>query len=94
MLVLAFLSLGSKVNAIYLTFVQELELPIRPTDIRAWKINSIILDIFGIIVEVFSMIDNVNWLRFFEKTFLVANISPEVVFRMLFLILSSTDVDF
>ena len=38
--------------------------------------------------------DKANRVRFFEKTFLVANISPEVVLGMLFLTLSGTDVDF
>ena len=35
-----------------------------------------------------------NRVRFFEKTFLVDNISPEVVLRIPFLILSSANIDF
>ena len=35
-----------------------------------------------------------NQVRFFEKTFLVANVGPEMVFVMLFLTLSRADVDF
>ena len=47
-----------------------------------------------VVVIAFSVIDKANQVRFFEKTFLVANISPEIVFGMLFFILSSADVDF
>ena len=52
------------------------------------------LNIFGIVVAAFSVTDKANQVRFFEETFLMANVSPEVVFGMPFLILSSADVDF
>ena len=40
------------------------------------------------------MTDKANQIRFFEKTFLVGNVSPEVVFEMLFFTLSGANVDF
>ena len=40
------------------------------------------------------MKNKVNRVKFFKKTFLVANVSPEVVFRMLFLILNKANIDF
>ena len=52
------------------------------------------LNIFGIVVTVFSIMGKANQVRFFEKTFLVANISLEVVFEMPFLILNDIDIDF
>ena len=52
------------------------------------------LDTFKMVVTAFSMTDKAHQVRFFEKTFLVANISPEVVFGMPFLTLSGADVDF
>ena len=90
----ALLELGSKVNAIYSTFVKKLGFFIRPTDIRAQKIDGTTLDTFGIIVAAFLVTDKTNQVRFFEKTFLVANVSPKVVFKMFFLTLSDADVDF
>ena len=92
--VLALFDSGSKVNTIYLTFVQELGLSIRPTDVGAQKINGITLDTYGIVVATFSMTDKTNRVRFFEETFLVANVNPEIVFGMLFFTLSSANVDF
>ena len=52
------------------------------------------LDTHGIVVAAFSMVDKINRVRFFEKTFMMANVSPEIVFGMFFLTLSSIDVDF
>ena len=85
---------GSKVNAIYPTLARELGLPIRPTDVGAQKIDGTLLDTFGMVVAAFSVEDKANRVRFFEETFLVANVSPEVVLGMSFLTLSGADVDF
>ena len=46
------------------------------------------------VVAAFSVVDKANQVRFFEKTFLMANISPEVVCGMLFLTLSIANIDF
>ena len=46
------------------------------------------------VVVAFSVVDKANQVRFFEKTFLVSNISPKVVFRMPFLTPSDVDIDF
>ena len=89
---LAVFNSGSKVNAVHPTFAKELRLLVRPTDIEAQKTDSITLDIYGMVVTAFSVTDKSNQVRFFEETFLVAIVSPEVVFGMLFLTLSSADV--
>ena len=90
----ALLDSGSEVNAIHPTFARELGLPIRTTDVRAQKIDGTMLDTFGMVVAAFSVTDKANQVRFFEETFLIANVSSEVVLRMLFPTLSGIDVDF
>ena len=90
----ALINLRSEVNAIHLFFAKQLGLPIRLTDVEAQKIDGTTLDTHGVVVAAFSVMDKANWVKFFKKTFLVANISPKVVFRMLFLTLTSADVDF
>ena len=90
----ALLDLGSKVNAIHPTFAWELELFIKTTDFGAQKIDGTMPDTFEMVVVAFSVTDKANRVRFFEETFLVANVSPEVVLRMPFLTLSGADVDF
>ena len=84
----------SKVSAVYLTFAKALGLFIRPTDFGAQKIDSIILDTYEMVVTAFLLLDEANRVRFFENTFLVANISPDIVFEMFFLTLNRTDIDF
>ena len=93
-LVQALINSWSKVNAIHPSFIKQLGLSIRPTDVGAPKIDGTTLDTHGIVVAAFSVEDKANRVRFFEKTFLVANISPEVVLGMPFLTLSGADVDF
>ena len=91
---LALFDLSSKVNAIYLTFAKELSFSIRLIDVRAYKIDGITLNTFGIVVTVFSVTDKANRVRFFEETFLVTIVSLKVVLEILFLTLSGADIDF
>ena len=92
--VLTLFDSGSEVNAIYLTFTQELELLIKPTDVEAQKIDSIMLDTFGIVVTAFLVIDKANQVKFFKETLLIANISLKIVIEISFFILSGADIDF
>ena len=84
----------SKVNAIHLIFAKQLGLSIRLTDFGIQKIDNNTLDTYKIVVVVFSVKNKANGVRFFKEIFLVVNISPEVVFGILFLTLSDADVDF
>ena len=90
----ALLNSSSEVNAIYLAFAKELGLPIRPTDVRVLKIDTTMLESYGMVVAAFSVEDKANRVRFFKETFLIANVSLEVILGMPFLTLSGTDVDF
>ena len=92
--VLALLNLGSEVNTVHPAFTKELGLPIRLTNVGTQKINGTMLETYRIVVTVFSVKDKANQVRFFEETFLVANVSPKVVFEMSFLTLSGADIDF
>ena len=57
-------------------------------------ISNLFFYTYEMVVAAFSVINKANQVKFFEKTFLVANIGPKVVFEMLFLILSSIDIEF
>ena len=84
----------SEVNAIYPSFVKQLDLLIRLTDVGAQKIDGTMLDTHRMVVAAFSVVGKANRVRFFEEIFLVANVSSEVVFGMLFLTLSGVGIDF
>ena len=90
----ALLDSGGEVNAVHPAFTKELGLSIRLTDMGAQKIDGTMLKTYGMVVIAFLVEDKANQVRFFEETFLVANVSPEVVFGMLFLTLSGANVDF
>ena len=51
---------SSEVNAIQPTFISELKLLIRPTNIGEQKIDSTMLDTYGIVVAAFSVINKPN----------------------------------
>ena len=86
--------MSSEVNAIYPIFAEKLGFVVRIINVSAQKIDGTTLETYGMVVAVFSMTDQANRVRFFEKTFLVANVSPDVVFGMSFLTLSSVDINF
>ncbi len=76
------------------TFAQQLGLKIYKNNVRAQKINGTTLEIYGMVVSIFSMSDKDGRERFFEKSLLLANVKPDIVLGMLFLTISNTDVDF
>lgn len=82
------------VNTIYPTFAKKLGLSIRSTNARAQKINSTTLDIKKMVIAVFLISDKGNQVRFFKEIFLVANVSLNVIFGLLFLILNDTNIHF
>ena len=93
-LILALFDSGNEVNAIHPAFAARLGLVVQATNIGAQNIDGTTLEIYGMVVAIFSVTDQANRVRFFKETFLVANVSPDVVFGMLFLILSGADVNF
>ncbi len=84
----------SEVNIISQAFAQQLGLKIRKTNVRAQKINSTTLETYGLVVSTFSMSDKDKRERFFEESYLLADVSPDIVLGMLFLTMSNTDIDF
>ena len=64
------------------------------TNISTQKIHDTTLEIYEMVIAAFSMTDWANRVRFFEETFLVANISPNMIFGMSFFTLSDADINF
>ncbi len=90
----ALLDSGSEVNAMSQAFAQQLGLKIRKTNVRAQKIDGMTLETNKMVVSTFSVSDKDGKERFFEKSFLLANVSPDIVLGMLCLTISNADVDF
>ena len=90
----ALIDSGSEVNAMSPAYASKLGLRVRHTDVGAQKIDGSTLQTFGMVLANFRMEDKLGRTRFFQETFLLANISAEVVLGMPFLTLSNADVQF
>ena len=90
----ALINLRSEVNAINPAYAKKLGLRVRQTDVRAKKIDGSYLNIFGIVIASFLLQNKLGKVRFFQETFLVADIRIEVVLRILFLTFSNADIRF
>ena len=90
----ALLDSKSKVNTMNSAFAFQLGLRIWKTNIGAKKIDSTTLETYGIVASTFFLLDKDSRERFFEESFLLADVRPDTVFGMLFLTMSNADIDF
>ncbi len=58
------------------------------------KIDVTILETYEMVVSTFSMVDKDGKGRFFEESFLLADVKPDIVRGMPFLTMNNVDVDF
>ena len=75
-----------------LAYVSKLGLKVHSTDVRAQKIDGSTLKTFGMILASFQVKDKLGKARFFQKSFLLADISAKVVLGMLFLTFNNANV--
>lgn len=75
-------------------YIGELDLTICKTSIEAQKINGNAFKTYDMDLARFLFKDSWKKVWFFKETFLLANTGMEVILRMLFLLLSNTDIKF
>ena len=75
-------------------FIFKLGFKIQKTNIKIPKINDTTLEIYKMMVSSFSILDKNNRKRFFEKSFLLANVKPDIMLEIHFLTMSNANVDF
>ncbi len=90
----ALLDSGSKVNVMSQAFAQQLGLKIRKTNVGAQKIDGTTVETYRMVVSTFSVSDKDGTERFFEESFLLADVRPDIVRGMPFLTMSNATVDF
>ena len=88
------IELSSEVNAMYPTYSTKLGFCTRKIIVGIPKIDGSYLDIFKMIIADYLVKNKLEWVRFFYGTFLLANISLEIVSEMLFLTFSKANVRF
>ena len=90
----ALIDSSSEINAMSPAYASKLSLKIYHTNVGAQKIDGSTLETFGMILASFQVEDKLGRIQFFQETFLLANISVEVVLGMLFLIFRNANVQF
>ena len=90
--ILALLNSGSKINARTPTYIVHLGLQVRMTNISTQKIDKSSLTTYRMIIAAFQVVNKLGCSRFFQKTFLIANISIKVVLGMPFLTFNNVDI--
>ena len=92
--VLTLLNFGRKVNAMSPAYAAQLSLKVWKTNICAHKIDKSSLATYDMIIANFQVLNKLGCSWFFQETFLLTNISMEMVLSMPFLILNTADVQF
>ena len=84
-----------EINAMIQAFAFQLGFKIlKIVNVGTQKIDDITLKTEEIIVSIFSILNKDSRERFFEKSFLLANVKPNIIFRVPFLIINNADIDF
>ena len=90
----ALIDSSSKINAMTPGYASKLGLKVCPTDVVAQKIDGSTLEMFGMVLASFQVEDKLGRARFFQETFILADLSVEMVLGMPFLTLSNADIQF
>lgn len=88
----ALINFGSKVNVMTPIYTSKLGLQIRQTNVKAQKIDSSTLETLKMVLASFQIEDKLGKAYFFQKIFLLINVSIKIVLQMPFLTLSNTDI--
>ena len=75
-------------------FASQLGLKIWKTNVGAQIIDDTTLKTYKMVVFTFSISNKDSRERFFEESFLLADVNPNIVLEMLFLTMSNVDIDF
>lgn len=90
----AVINSGSKVNVMIPAYIAKLGIIIQKNIVGAQKINDLLSEIYSMASTVFSLQNSLETVWFSEETFLLADISMEVVLGIFFLSLSNINVKF
>ena len=90
----ALLDSKSEVHAMNPAFAFQLDRKIWKTNVWSQKINGTSLETYGMVISIFSMLDKDGRERFFEESFLLAEVKLNIVLGIPFLTMSNADVNF
>ena len=90
--VLVLLNSESEINAMTPAYAAHLSLKVRVTNVGAQKIDWSSPATYGMVIATFEVVDKLDRSQFFQETFLLADISMEVVLDMLFFTFNNANV--
>lgn len=90
----ALINSKNKVNAITLIYVAKLCLKICYTNVKAQKIENFSLEIFKMVLANFKVENKQSHIWYFQKTFLLADVSLKMILEIFFFILSNANIFF
>ena len=82
----------SKINVMTPVYIAQLGFKVQKTNIGCQKIDGFSLTNYNIIIAILFIFDKLGCSWFFQETFLLVNISMEVVLGMLFLTFNNINV--
>ena len=88
----ALIDLSNKINVITPAYAKQLGLQVQKADVGAQKIDGSLLRTFEMVINGFQVEDKLGKTRFFQKLFLLAETSMEVVLGMPFLVFSNANI--
>ena len=83
---------SSEINAMTPAYASKLGLKVHHINVGTQKIDGSTLETFGMVLANFQVEDKLGRARFFQETFLLADIGAEVVLGMPFLTFSNADI--
>lgn len=89
-----FINSGIKINTMTPSFTAKQGLKPRFINVSMPKIDSSLLETYGMTLVVFSVRNSLRRVWFFEKTFLLVDTSMKMVLGMLFLFFSNANIEF
>ena len=90
----ALIDSGNEVNVMSPAYASKFGLKVHHTNVGAQEIDGSTLETFEIVLASFQMEDKLGKIRFFQETFLFADIRAEMILGMPFLTFSNADVQF
>lgn len=81
---IALIASRNKINEINLAYAARLSFQVQKTYVGNQKIDSFSLNPYSSVIAAFQVFDKLGCLQFFQKMFLVANMSMKIIFGMLF----------
>lgn len=83
-----------KLNVMNLAYTDKRDLKVRKIKVNAQKIDNFSPEFYDIVIAAFQILDKLDYLQFFQKTFLLTIINMEIILDMPFFIFNNINVPF